>query len=292
MGDGAPPAPARLGRADRPERPARCRDPPPGPGRRGAGRAAGRRGRAFVGLTPQGLARSWPERGGEIRPVRAPTAAARRPGRGALRRDRAQRERAGGVCRELIERAPGRRGARRASRRGRTPTELRPESGAMRLPVEPIERPRTTSAPATCYAAALFTGLAEGRGPRRRRRRWRIAAAALRMQGLGPAAIATAAEIEAASGAITRPCAPDQPARAPSIRPASSAHVQLLLAPAGSRGEQSGCRRRAPSRRARSRLRARLGDAAAQRPEEHLTGPVGAPDQADREAPRRAPSAR
>jgi len=150
-------------------------------------------GGRLLGLTPQGLARSHPRAGGEVQ--------AAVPSAGAL----GQADRADVVviarqewrdCAELIERARA-AGALIAVTDGDRPTTiLAPGYEPIELPVHMLERPAEDLGAGDVYAAALFTALAEGRSPSRAGALANVAAA-LRMSGRGPGAIAGRAEIEA-----------------------------------------------------------------------------------------------
>jgi pfkB family carbohydrate kinase len=151
-------------------------------------------GGRLLGLTPQGLARSWPAGGGEVIHVE-PSAAAVTQARNAYAIVISQAEE--DVCGQMIQ------GARRAGSliavtAGEEPTRILPAQGdPLEIPVRRIEQPADDLGAGDCYAAALFTGLAEGRGAREAGQ-FAIAAAALRMLGTGPGAIAGRSEVEAA----------------------------------------------------------------------------------------------
>ena len=150
-------------------------------------------GGRLLGLTPQGLARSLPEAGGAVL-ASAPAASAT---------DQAERVDAivlsaqeGLRCARLIERAQA-SGALIALTDGERPASIIPPGGTpIVLPVHLLERPVDDLGAGDVYAAALFTALAEGRRPEQAGE-MANAAAALRMQGLGPEAVAGRAEIEA-----------------------------------------------------------------------------------------------
>jgi sugar/nucleoside kinase (ribokinase family) len=147
--------------------------------------AAGWQGEAaFVGLTPQGLARRWPDPAGDVRPARAegfePLAA--HCDAIVLSRD----ERAS--CEQLL-RAGLAEGALVAVTDGAGPNViLRPGEPELRLEVPVLAQVADDLGAGDVFAAALFAGLAEG---------WQApdaaafanAAAAVRMAGVGPAAI-------------------------------------------------------------------------------------------------------
>jgi sugar/nucleoside kinase (ribokinase family) len=164
-----------------------------------AGRAQGRW--PFVGLTPQGLARRWERPGGEI-VMQAPdpdlVAIAGRCDAIVL----SEQERA--PCAALLERAIA-AGTTVAVTAGPGSTELLAAGGqTWELPVEPLADPVEDLGAGDVYAAAFFVRLAAGDGPLAAARIGH-AAAALRMLGVGAAAIATAAEIEARIASLARP---------------------------------------------------------------------------------------
>jgi hypothetical protein len=166
----------------------------------------------FVGLTPQGLARRWSGAGGEISlhapddaavgDGAAPAASQAPPGRGAADAlELAERcdavvvsdeERAG--CAGLIA-AARRGGAVVAITAGPGPaTVLLPDGRELRSPVAPLEDPRADLGAGDVFAAAFFVALAEEQPPERAAA-FASAAAAVRMQGLGPGAIGARPEI-------------------------------------------------------------------------------------------------
>jgi len=150
-------------------------------------------GGRLLGLTPQGLARSHPRPGEEVRAA-VPSAAS------LDQADRADvvviARQEWDACAELIQRART-AGALVAVTDGERPTTiLAPGYEAIELPVHMLERPAEDLGAGDVYAAALFTALAEGRSPSRAGALANIAAA-LRMTGHGPGAIAGRAEIEA-----------------------------------------------------------------------------------------------
>jgi sugar/nucleoside kinase (ribokinase family) len=155
----------------------------------------------FVGLTPQGFARRRREPDGEIVACRADARLVAMAGRcDAL--VLSEHERAS--CVELIERGVA-GGATVAITAGEGPTEiLTPNGEAWQLPHEPLAAPAEDLGAGDVYAAAFFVWLAAGEDPFAAAGAAH-AAAALRMQGVGPAAIATAAGIEARTGAPAPP---------------------------------------------------------------------------------------
>jgi sugar/nucleoside kinase (ribokinase family) len=155
------------------------------------------RGRAdFVGLTPQGLARTWAaegdgKSGGEIRSA-APDSEALTGGWDAL--VLSEQERAS--CAALIAAARA-AGATVAITAGADPTALLAPGGeAVRVAVPAIERPRDDLGAGDVFAAAFFVALAEGQ-PAVRAAAFANAAAAVRVSGVGADAIGDRPAIEA-----------------------------------------------------------------------------------------------
>jgi sugar/nucleoside kinase (ribokinase family) len=152
----------------------------------------------FVGLTPQGFARRRREPDGEIvaRPADAKLVAI--GGRcDAIVLSEHERS----SCIELIERGLA-DGATVAITAGEAATEiLTPGGEARRLPHEPLAVPADDLGAGDVYAAAFFVWLAAGEDPLVAARAAH-GAAALRMQGVGPAAIAGAAAIQMQTGAV------------------------------------------------------------------------------------------
>lgn len=157
----------------------------------------------FVGLTPQGLARRWEEPGGEIVACDADPAVVAMAGRcDAIVLSASERA----SCAELIERGLA-AGATVAITAGADATELLYGPGrARRMATEPIAGPLDDLGAGDVYAAAFFAQLAAG-DDRVGAARLAHRAAALRMQGVGPDAVATAAEIGAWAGATKPPVA-------------------------------------------------------------------------------------
>jgi sugar/nucleoside kinase (ribokinase family) len=149
-------------------------------------------GWGFVGLTPQGLVRGWPALGAEFRscaPEPAGLALAEVCDAVVL----SDQERS--ACETLIDRARA-AGATVAITAGPGATEiLLPAGGPLELSLEPIEDPADDLGAGDVYAAAFFTMLAGGL-PAAGAGRLAGAAAALRMLGPGPGAIARRPEIE------------------------------------------------------------------------------------------------
>jgi sugar/nucleoside kinase (ribokinase family) len=151
----------------------------------------------FVGLTPQGLARAWDEPGGEITACSPEPSALRIAGHcDAV--VLSEQERAS--CAALIERALA-TGATVAVTAGPGATEMLLAGGEVcELPVEPVAAPLDDLGAGDVYAAALFVGLAAGEDALTAAGA-ASAAAALRMHGVGPGAIAGAQAIAARVGA-------------------------------------------------------------------------------------------
>jgi len=147
------------------------------------------RGQAsFVGLTPQGLLRTWSRPGERI--VLAPLTPAQLPARcdaavlNALERP---------YC-EVLWRT---RATIAVTDEG-APTELRPpgEEKPVRIEVPGVERMRDDMGAGDVFAAAFFIALAEGRSARAATA-FANAAAAVRLSGVGPEAVGDRAAIEA-----------------------------------------------------------------------------------------------
>ncbi|HXW58194.1 MAG TPA: PfkB family carbohydrate kinase [Solirubrobacteraceae bacterium] len=150
------------------------------------------RGRAgFVGLTPQGLARTWGGEGAEMT-LGGDGPAALAPARwDAL--VVSERERA--ACAGLIERSRS-LGAVAAITAQDAPTKvLEPDGPPVLCDVAPAARVRDDLGAGDVFAAALFVALREGRGAEEAAR-FASAAAALRVEGLGARSIAARAEVE------------------------------------------------------------------------------------------------
>lgn len=158
-------------------------------------------GRAgFVGLTPQGLARTWsagpdgPDRPGAAMTLAAPTAAAVQLAAGCNALVVNDQERT--FCAELIAAASD-AGATVAITAGERPsTILAPDGSALELEVPPLARPIDDLGAGDVFAAAFFIALADGRSPQDSAR-FANAAAAVRMQGLGADAVGGREAIEA-----------------------------------------------------------------------------------------------
>jgi len=147
----------------------------------------------FVGLTPQGLARGWERPGAAIEARAAPaeilTAAGRCDAIVLSEQERAS-------CAELIQQGL-RGGASVAVTAGPGDTELMLRDGTRRLlPIASEPNPVDDLGAGDVYAAAFFVALAAGATPQIAAE-LAHAAAALRLRGVGPAAIASEAEIAA-----------------------------------------------------------------------------------------------
>lgn len=145
----------------------------------------------FVGLTPQGLARVWRERGSEL-------ALATVPEIGHVASDCdaivvSEHERAS--CSVLIASARA-RGAVAAITAGADPAVLLlPDGSALEVTVPVVAAPRDDLGAGDVFAAAFFVELANGCHPERAAR-FANAAAALRLQGDGAKAIGSRAAVE------------------------------------------------------------------------------------------------
>ncbi|MGO9488309.1 MAG: PfkB family carbohydrate kinase [Solirubrobacteraceae bacterium] len=154
-----------------------------------SGRPAGRFG--FRGLTPQGLARGWARPGAEVVP-RTPGPEQDVLAEGCDAVVLSDQERA--FCAGLLERARA-GGAIVAITAGPGPNQVVLADGeVLGLPVQPLQRPADDLGAGDVYASAFFIALAEGVDPRGAAALGN-AAAALRMEGVGPAAIADRAAL-------------------------------------------------------------------------------------------------
>ncbi len=147
----------------------------------------------FVGLTPQGLARTWEELGEEVL-LGPPDAAALSvaPGCDAV----VLNDRESAPCAALLERASA-AGALVVITAEAGPNELRlPGGGTVTVPVPAIGTPLDDLGAGDVYAAALFLSLAQGAVPQAAAQ-FANAAAAVRMLGRGAGAIAGREAVEA-----------------------------------------------------------------------------------------------
>ncbi len=150
-------------------------------------------GGRLLGLTPQGLVRSWAPGGGAVGPA-SPSAGA--IVQAALTDAVVLSRLELAVCEQLVARARD-GGALVALTAGEQPsTILVAGADPIVQPVCPIEQPVDDLGAGDVFAAALFTGLAEGRPPAQAGA-LANAAAALRMTGAGPEAVARRERIEA-----------------------------------------------------------------------------------------------
>jgi sugar/nucleoside kinase (ribokinase family) len=152
---------------------------------------------AFVGLTPQGLARGWSSGGQESEPAAVVSAPVEPAAVAVARRCHAivlsQIERAS--CAPLID-AGAESGAVLAITAGEQPTELLvPGRPPLELDVPAIEQPVEDLGAGDVFAAAFFVALAERASPAHAAR-FANAAAAVRMSGAGADAIGTRALVE------------------------------------------------------------------------------------------------
>jgi sugar/nucleoside kinase (ribokinase family) len=145
----------------------------------------------FVGLTPQGLARSWPEQGAPFLAA-APTPASLALAAGADGVVLSELERAS--CRELIARAVA-GGAVVAITDGANPCTILARDATSRVEVPALKNPLEDLGAGDVFAAALFVSLAAGRAPEAAAR-FASAAAGVRISGLGASAIGDRAAIE------------------------------------------------------------------------------------------------
>jgi sugar/nucleoside kinase (ribokinase family) len=162
------------------------------------------RGRArFVGLTPQGLVRTWSQLGGPIVP--APLALALLPERcDAVVISSDERE----SCAALLagfERGEDERhgdGPVIAVTDAAAPTELFLADGvSARVRVRPVGNPCDDLGAGDVFATAFFVALAEGSSPLQAAS-FANAAAAVRISGSGPGAIGDRTAIEARAGTV------------------------------------------------------------------------------------------
>jgi sugar/nucleoside kinase (ribokinase family) len=142
----------------------------------------------FVGLTPQGLVRAWDARG-DI--AAGPLDSARVPGEcDAIVFSATERE----SCAELTPRAES--SAVVAVTAGPHPTTiLRAGRAPLEVPVPAIAHPRDDLGAGDVFAAAFFVALSEGCTPARAAA-FGNAAAAVRIEGVGPGAIGDRGAIE------------------------------------------------------------------------------------------------
>lgn len=159
---------------------------------------------SFVGLTPQGLARQWSAKGGEISLAPFSAAAGAPLARSCDALVMSEHERSS--CAELISTARE-AGAVIAVTAGAAPSKiLLPDGGVLELPVPPVANSGDDLGAGDVFAAAFFVSLAAG-DPAERAAAFANAAAAVRMQGVGAGAIGDRAAIEARLHAGAHPSA-------------------------------------------------------------------------------------
>lgn len=146
-------------------------------------------GAGFVAITPQGLIRAWRRQGDLLRHVDLSAEALPRHFDAAVI---SERERA--HCEPLLAAASG-CGATVAVTSDAGPTVLRCPEGCLQLSPRRVRTPVDDLGAGDVFAAAMFVALREGARPREAAR-FASAAAALRVSGAGPAAIADRAAIE------------------------------------------------------------------------------------------------
>jgi sugar/nucleoside kinase (ribokinase family) len=162
------------------------------------------RGRSeFVGLTPQGLLRQWP--GAErLITLTAPPPASERVADVCNAIVVSEHERPG--CSTLISRGLS-AGAVVAVTDGAAPSMvLAPDGEPLALDVPTVEDPRDDLGAGDVFAAAFFVALADGQPPEHAAR-FATAAAAVRMQGEGAAAIGDRDAVRARLHAVSHPTA-------------------------------------------------------------------------------------
>jgi sugar/nucleoside kinase (ribokinase family) len=147
---------------------------------------------AFVGLTAQGLVRGWSGPGAEVLPsAPRPEHMAIARGCDALVISDGERE----ICEAMLAAARS-QGAIVAVTAGPASSEILLADGqALDIAVLPIDRPADDLGAGDVYASALFVALAAGEQPRAAGE-MANAAAAIRMLGVGPDAIAGREAIE------------------------------------------------------------------------------------------------
>ncbi len=153
---------------------------------------------AFVGLTPQGLAREWPAGGGRVALAARALDPPRHEGgaRGERMCDAIVAHAAElPACAQLVSRSQ-REGAVIAVTAGAQPTRLLHARESSEVAAVPVARPRDDLGAGDVYAAAFFQSLHEGREPVSAAR-FAAAASAVRMEGEGARAIGTRAQVDA-----------------------------------------------------------------------------------------------
>jgi pfkB family carbohydrate kinase len=153
----------------------------------------------FVGLTPQGLVRTWPREGGAISLV--PAAPEAFPARcDAIVISEVERD----SCAELLARASGADTVVAVTAGARPTTILVPRGAPLQVPTAASEDPGGDDLGAgDVFAAAFFIALREGRPPRQAAG-FAGAAAALRVGAAGTSGIAGRSAIESRAAAAER----------------------------------------------------------------------------------------
>jgi hypothetical protein len=146
---------------------------------------------AYVGLTPQGMIRTWPRGGGEV--SLAPPSASRSPSRSRGRLPGrcdalvlSHRERP--ACTPMIERALAEGGLVVVTAESQPSTLLFADGASREVAVPAIEEPVEDLGAGDVFAAACFVELSQGRSAEDAVA-FATAAAAVRMQGRGAGAI-------------------------------------------------------------------------------------------------------
>jgi 1D-myo-inositol 3-kinase len=152
----------------------------------------------FVGLTPQGLVRAWAHEGAEVQLCDARAAAVAPPRWDAL--VISERERDG--CAALLSQTASAHAIAVITAAGEATELLEPHAAPQRIDVVPQAHVADDLGAGDVWAAAFFVALSERRTARDAVL-FAHAAAALRLQGRGPRAIADRAAIEAQLAAGT-----------------------------------------------------------------------------------------
>lgn len=144
----------------------------------------------FVGITPQGLIRSWPKTGGDFAPI-ALDPAQLPPRFDAATLSAAELD----ACAALLSAAKAAK-ATVAITASSAPTRVRCPAGEVSVPAVPVAHPVDDIGAGDVFAAAFFVALARGE-PVERAARCGNAAAAIRISGPGLDAIGDAGAIAA-----------------------------------------------------------------------------------------------
>ncbi len=161
-----------------------------------AGRYAARD--AFVGLTPQGMARQWLTLGSEISLARAPRASERLAARCHALVLSAYEQ---ASCESLIEAALDNRALVTITAESQPSTILTPDRAPLTVAVPALAAAVDDLGAGDVFAACLFVALTEG-APPERAVAFATAGAAVRMAGAGAGAIGDRASIEARLQAV------------------------------------------------------------------------------------------